>query len=397
MFSNFKDIKNIANFKILKCIYLLFDIKNAFKNAANYIFIILLILIRVSFIVFICNDYFKIKILVQQMDYEKNINNTENIKEKEYPKLEIDEIKNEINKDNNENLNLDGDKALNNLILNKKRIYIKTTINNNQDSKRKLKIKKVKKRKKRIETNVVDKKDNYDIPYLNLKNKEFYFFNDEEMNSLDYESAQKKDKRTYVQYYLSLLRTKHILLLTFFNWKDYNSQTIKIYIFFYTFSINFLISAMFYSDSTMHKIYIDKGSFDFTYQLPLIIYSSIISSVLTSILNNFGLYESNLIELKCDKDKIAKDTLLKIKCKIIFFFIFSYVLLIFIWIYLGCFCAVYKNTQIHILKDVSLSFSFSFITPFFIYLIPGIFRIPSLKEKANRPLLFKTSKILQMF
>ena len=396
MFSNFKDIKNIANFKILNCIYLLFDIKNAFKNAANYIFIILLILIRISFIVFICHDYFKIKILVQQMDYKKNINNTENIKEKECTKLEINEIKNEINKNNNENLNVNGDKALNNLILNKKRIYIKTTINNNQDSKRKLKIKKVKKRKKRIETNVVDKKDNYDIPYLNLKNKEFYFFNDEEMNSLDYESAQKKDKRTYVQYHLSLLRTKHILLLTFFNWKDYNSQTIKIYIFFYTFSINFLISAMFYSDSTMHKIYIDKGSFDFTYQLPLIIYSSIISSVLTSILNNFGLYESNLIELKCDKDKIAKDTLLTNKCKIIFFFIFSYVLLIFIWIYLGCFCAVYKNTQIHILKDVSLSFSFSFITPFFIYLIPGILRIPSLKEKANRPLLFKASKILQM-
>ena len=137
----------------------------------------------------------------------------------------------------------------------------------------------------------MDKKDNYDPPHLNLKNKEFYFFNDEEMNSLDYESAQKKDKRTYVQYYLSFLWTKHILLLTFFNWKDYNSQTIKIYIFFYTFSINFLISALFYSDSTMHKIYIDKGSFDFTYQLPLIVYSSIISSVLTGILNNFGLYE----------------------------------------------------------------------------------------------------------
>ena len=141
MFSSFKDIKNIANFKILNCIYLLFDIKNAFKNAANYIFIILLILIRISFIVFVCHDYFKIKMLIQQMDYEKNINNTENIKEKEFQKLEINEIKNEINKDNNENLNLDGDKALNNLILNKKRIYIKTTINNNQDSKRKLKIK----------------------------------------------------------------------------------------------------------------------------------------------------------------------------------------------------------------------------------------------------------------
>lgn len=94
MFSNFKDIKNIANFKILKCIYLLFDIKNAFKNAANYIFIILLILIRISFIVFICHDYLKIKMFIQQIDNEENINNTENIKEN--PKLEINEIKMKI-------------------------------------------------------------------------------------------------------------------------------------------------------------------------------------------------------------------------------------------------------------------------------------------------------------
>ena len=40
-------------------------------------------------------------------------------------------------------------------------------------------------------------------------------FNDFEMNNLPYDSALKFDKRTYFQYYLSLIRTKHIFFLHF--------------------------------------------------------------------------------------------------------------------------------------------------------------------------------------
>ena len=85
--------------------------------------------------------------------------------------------------------------------------------------------------------------------------------NDNEINLLGYEEARHKDKRTYCQYYFSLLRTKHILIFSFFQFGDYNSQAIKIYIFFFTFSINYVVSSMFYSDDTMHKINVDKGSF----------------------------------------------------------------------------------------------------------------------------------------
>ena len=68
----------------------------------------------------------------------------------------------------------------------------------------------------------------------------------------------------------------------------------------------------------------------------------------------------------------------------------------FFWVYLGCFCSVYKNTQIHLLKDVISSFAISFITPVFINLLPGFFRIPALKAKRKRPMMFKFSKFLQM-
>ena len=121
------------------------------------------------------------------------------------------------------------------------------------------------------------------------------------MNSLNYEEAISKDYRTYCQYYISLLRTKHILIFSFYPTRDYNSQIIKIYIFFLTFTINYVVSAMFYSESTMHKIYIDKGSFDFTYQLPQMCYSFIISTILNGALNVLGLYEQNLISFKKDK------------------------------------------------------------------------------------------------
>ena len=155
---------------------------------------------------------------------------------------------------------------------------------------------------------------------------------------------------------------------------------------------------MFYSDDTMHKIYEDKGLFDFTYQLPQMIYSFIISSILEFALGFFGLYEDNIIDIKNNKNpKNNNKILFIIKCKIILFFVISYILLFFIWIYLGCFCAVYKNTQMHLLKDVSSSFAISFINPFFSCLLPGMFRIPSLRSKSNLKILYKFSKFLQIF
>ena len=227
-------------------------------------------------------------------------------------------------------------------------------------------------------------------------------YNSVELNSLNYEEALKFDKRSYLQYYISLLLTKHILIFSFIQINDYNSQIIKIYIFFFTFAINFTISAMFYSDNTMNKIYNDDGSFDFTYQLPQMIYSFLLSSVLKKILNYFGLYEENILKIKQCEDKEEKKILIEkeiryIKIKIIIFFIITYIVLFFMWIYLGCFCAVYKKIQIHLLFDVLSSFGFSFITPIFLNLFPGMLRIPSLRSKNKRPLMFKFSKLLQIF
>jgi len=77
------------------------------------------------------------------------------------------------------------------------------------------------------------------------------------------------DKRTYIQYYLSLLRTNHVLIFSFYcNNKDYNSQIIKSFLFFFFLVLHLTINALFFNDDTLHKIYLDEGKFNFIYQIP---------------------------------------------------------------------------------------------------------------------------------
>ena len=226
---------------------------------------------------------------------------------------------------------------------------------------------------------------------------------DFELNDLSYNNAIKIDKRTYCQYYLSLIRTKHLFFFSFWPAFDYNSQIIKIFLFFFEFALSFVVNALFFNDETMHKIYQDKGSFDLFYNLPQILLSTLISVFIDELIQTFALTDSNLINFKhnINKKNISikkKETLKAIKIKAALFFIITLPLLVAFWLYLACFCAVYKNTQLHLIKDTVISFATSMITPFAIYFLPGLFRLGALKaKKKDKEYMFKFSKILQWF
>ena len=88
----------------------------------------------------------------------------------------------------------------------------------------------------------------------------------------------------------------------------------------------------------------------------------------------------------------------KQKClliKFILYFILCFLFLLFYWYYISGFCAVYKNTQVYLIKDTAISFSTSLIYPFIISLIPGLLRIPSLNQK-EYSYLYLFSKIIQL-
>ena len=224
--------------------------------------------------------------------------------------------------------------------------------------------------------------------------------NDQEMNSLNYEKAIMYDKRTYCQYYWSLLKKKQLILFTFLPANDYNLVSIKIALFITSFSLYFTINGFFFSDDTMHKIYIDKGSYNIVYRIPQILFSSAISSLIKLILKLFSLSEKNFIQLKRDKTitniiEETKSVESHLRIKFLLFFILSSILMLFFWYFISTFCAVYTNTQLILFQDTILSFFASMIYPFGLNLLPGIFRIYALRDK-NKKCLYTIGSIIAL-
>ena len=239
---------------------------------------------------------------------------------------------------------------------------------------------------------VLDKKEKINI----------FTLNDEELNSLEYHQAILYDKRTYMQYYAALLKKKQLILFTFIPAKDYNLTFIKISLFFLSFSLYFAVNALFFTDETMHKITEDHGDFDLIYQLPQICYSSIISAIINMILKKLSLSELQILTIKKSKTlfialKNSKAILNCLRIRFIIFFILSFLFSFAFWYFIAAFCAVYKNTQIILIENTFLSFGLSMIYPFALNLLPGMFRLPALRDpKKDRQCLYKLSGLVAL-
>ena len=235
---------------------------------------------------------------------------------------------------------------------------------------------------------------------INKKNTEL---NDYELNNLSYLEAIQIDDRTYFKYYISLLKTKHLIIFTFFPIKDYNLVSIKISLFLLSFSVYFTANGLFFSDSTMHKIYEDiENSYNFIYQFPKILYSTLFCSVINILLKLLSLSEKNILSIKKQNNLeaiINKSLEVKhsLKIKFIIFYILSYFLILFFWYFISCFCAVYENSMYILIEDSFISFGISMLYPFGLNLLPGLFRIPALKSKnKDKNILYLVSKIISL-
>ena len=182
-----------------------------------------------------------------------------------------------------------------------------------------------------------------------------------------------------------------------------NLVSLKIASFLLQFSLYFTLNALFFTDDTIHQIYLDNGEMDFKFHVPQLIYTSLISTAIHILIRNLSLSEKNIIIIKQAKSlssaiKSGEKAKKLLKIKLIVFFIVSFILILFFWYYLSCFCAVYTNTQIILIKDSLISFGLSMIYPFGINLIPGIFRITALRApKKDKKCLYEFSQIVSLF
>ena len=400
-FKNFAKINNLANFGLLKCYKYLFKKDNFLHNYGSIIFMFLMFLYFITLILFYCKYYDLLK---------KKINNI--ISKKKKTEFFIEYNNNKVTEENinKRNKNIERKKKIrrtkNKNIKNKKKGNITQNKNNPPNKLHK----KNKKRKINflLKNNIIKNNLNNNSSSLNMiNNKKINSkkdYNDSELNSLTYKDAKLYDKRSYFQYYISLIKINELILFSFFPNRDYNSRIIKMFLFFFIFAVHFTVNTLFFNDTMIHKIYIEKGIFNFVYQIPRICYSSLISYIIVKCIKLLALSERLIIQLKNQKilKKLGdienhKKKLIKIlNIKFIFYFLFTFIFLSVFWYYNASFCCIYENTQLHLIKDIFISFGLSLIYPFFKELIPGIFRISALRAYKNKELLFKFSKFIEL-
>ena len=389
LYKSFIKIRNLAN--IDKCYKVVFIYNNLKNNYGFFIYIFIYILFFICLFLFRCKYY---SILINKI--------------KKLIRIKVDSFKenkmNHLFKTKNQIV-----KKLYKKIKKKRNISKNSMIYSNKNPPKKKRTMKSK-MKNRFSFDSINKlyiiqtgnKNINNNIKINSDNKKNLEFNNNELNSLSYEEALIYDNRTYFQYYISLLKENHLFIFSFcVSNQEYNSPIIKMFLFFFYFGAHFATNTLFFNDDTMHKFYIEKGKFDFIYQIPIILYSSLISEIISAIIKYLALSENIILEIKNIKKyiyfkKIIKNIYNKIKFRFILFFVISFLLLLFFMYYISCFCGVYVNTQIHLIKDTIISFLLSLLYPFGIFLIPGIFRIPSLRAKDKKKKCFyKFSNLLE--
>ena len=216
-----------------------------------------------------------------------------------------------------------------------------------------------------------------------------------ELNNLNYEEAIKNDKRTLLEMYWSKLKRRHLIFFTFFAKNDFNIIYVKIVRFALQICTNIAMNALFFSDQSMHKIYLSYGKYDLVQQIPQIIYSSLISQIFDFLVlflivtdkQVFEIINLELSEKEKNENQIGK-VFKVIKIKFVIFFSVSFLLFAFFWYFISAFCAVYENTQVTFLKDFLTSFFTGLLYPFAIYFFFTLLRKLALKDKEKKRFKF---------
>ena len=280
---NFTSKEKSSNMITMKCYYTLFTKNGLANNIGSYI------------LIFITCFFISLGILFYKCGYpllEEMIKEIINIKKQKAESQKID------------NLNINLKTTVGN---NKK---IKNIKKSNTKTKKKLKMKKAKgKFKENIQFNKRDKyinntteinensKNSFKFQSQNIVNipnnsekdnkilsNDLSFYFDYDLNTMAYKDALNYDKRTICTYYISLVKTKNYIIFAFWPNKDYNSTIIKIALLLIFFSIFYFINALFFDESTIHKIYEDEGFYNFIYLVPHIFCSFAISHTINTVI-----------------------------------------------------------------------------------------------------------------
>ena len=431
IYKSFYDVLKFSNYKVLKCYKLAFN-KNIFiNNKGNYMVLTFFGIYSIFLVLYIIKGRTQLKDDLSKIIFDNNSKEInlasininprihlckENIIEMKH-KSQHKIIYNNINEKNNIEI-IKKNKNNKKLILRKdfKKKKPKSRIIFDFPPKKNLqnfyfKEKKVNNIKEneissKIKINKNDRIENETKNLQKISSKKLITTNIEELdnfelNNLDYSDALKFDKRKFFSIYWSILQREHSIIFTFFIRNDHNLTYVKYERFIFFICTDMALNVFFFSDETMHKMFLDYGKYNFVQQIPQIIYSTIVSQLIQIFVCFLSLTDKHFYQIKNLKIKTRIQILRIERCiqmKIYFFFMFTGFMFFFYWYIITCFCAVYENTQIAFIKDSFLSFGLGLLYPFVLYLFPSGLRIVSLNFlKGKLSFIYKLSDLIPFF
>ena len=400
LYESFYDVLKYSNYDILKCYKIVTNLNNIKSNIGCILTIVLFCCYLISLLIYIVKGINPLKIQLQMELKEQNGKNNflfkSDIIDLLYPPIKkklINKISPKLNKRTNDKIKREQNIHLKSKINISKKLNMNSNFGLKGDSSEKH----ISNKLKYLKMNSQNKYKKSDS-----KKAKGIVYSDYELNELVYEKAIHYDKRTLFQIYLANLKREHLIIFTFCNCNDYNLLSVKLSRFIFLIVGDMALNTFFFSDDSMHKLFLNYGKYNYIQQIPEITYSTILSSLIEIFLCFLSLTDKYFYRIKSNLIKGDKKNINKIikciKIKTIIYYTFIFIFFVLYWYIISVFCGVYRNTQIAFIKDSIISFTICLIYPLFFYFISSCLRVCSLRNyKSHFKCIYNLSYIIPLF
>ena len=220
---------------------------------------------------------------------------------------------------------------------------------------------------------------------------------------MDFDDSIKKDKRNFVEFFSDKLKTKQIILNTFFLVEPLKPRTIKIILFILDIDLYLFINALFINEeyiSLVFNIKEEETFFNFfSRSIDRFLYTTLVGVILNYIIDCFFIEEKKIkgifkrekdseIILKYEISEVIKET----KKRYLYFNILSLIILFMTLYYIFCFNNIYPHMKIEWIKSSIIIIIIMQILSILICFLESVIRFISFKCKSER--IYKISLLL---
>jgi hypothetical protein len=242
-----------------------------------------------------------------------------------------------------------------------------------------------KKRKKTMEVDTKRKEEHRNTVKMYDKKD----LDEDELNQLDYDEAIIFDHRGFFELCWMELKQRQLIINTFFVKEKLKPFSIKLIVFIFSVCCYFVINGFLYESKYVSKR-LRRTSKTFYFfivdSFKRIVYSSLVIALINIVVGILFKSDKSLKRAKIkykDNRILLNGEVVKIfkNMKIInfMFTIINFFFMVAVWIYLYCFCGVYRNCQLDWIGSTGLIYGFMQILPIIISFILALLRIIGLR------------------